>query len=166
MQRLLQSVERLARLAQRDAGLPAVQRALGEELVALVGVDQAHVVVLSGGHPAHGVVVLRGAGSAEYVLRDDEVPDALRWVADAGRAVTIPDAAVDGALPSQLVRSYGLASAAALPLHAGDTVRAVVLLGSRTPRVWDDGDLHTASALSDLAGTAIALRDARIAAAI
>ena len=77
MQRLLQSVERLARLAQRDAGLPAVQRALGEELVTILGVDQAHVVVLSAGQPAYGVVVLRDAGSAEYVLRRDVEPDAV-----------------------------------------------------------------------------------------
>jgi len=166
VQRLLQSVERLARLAQRDAGLPAVQRALGEELVAVLGIDQAHVVVLSAGRPAYGVVVLRGAGSAEYVLRRDEVPDALRWVADAGQPVTVPDARVDGALPAELVRAYGLATAAVLPLHAGETVRAVVLLGSRAPREWRGEDLHAASALADLAGTAIALRDARLAAAI
>jgi diguanylate cyclase (GGDEF)-like protein len=112
------------------------------------------------------VVVLRGAGSAEYVLRSDELPDALRWVADAGQPVTVPDARVAGALPAELVRTYGLASAAVLPLHAGETVRAVVLLGSRAPRGWTADDLHTASALSDLAGTAIALRDARLAAAI
>jgi diguanylate cyclase (GGDEF)-like protein len=166
MQRLLQSVERLARLAQRDAGLPAVQRALGEELVGVLGVDQAHVIVLSAGHPAYGVVVLRGAGAAEYVLPRDDVPDALRWVADAGQAVTVPDARVDGTLPSELVRTYGLATGAVLPLHAGDTVRAVVLLGSRVPRTWSEEELHQASALSDLAGTAIALRDARLAAAI
>ena len=166
MQRLLQSVERLARLAQRDAGLPAVQRALGEELVTILGVDQAHVVVLSGGHPAYGVVVLAGHGSAEYVLRQDSAPDALRWVADARQAVTIPDASVDGALPAQLVKTYELTTAAVLPLHAGDTVRAVVLIGSRAPRAWSEGDLHVASALADLAGTAIALRDARLAAAI
>ncbi len=166
MQRLLQSVERLARLAQRDAGLPAVQRALGEELVTILGVDQAHVVVLSGGHPAYGVVVLAGHGSAEYVLRQDSAPDALRWVADARQAVTIPDASVEGALPAQLVKTYELTTAAVLPLHAGDTVRAVVLIGSRAPRAWSEGDLHVASALADLAGTAIALRDARLAAAI
>ncbi|MDX6726922.1 MAG: hypothetical protein QOK49_1727 [Baekduia sp.] len=166
MQRLLQSVERLARLAQRDAGLPAVQRALGDELVAVLGVDQAHVIVLASGHPAYGVAVLRGAGSAEYVLRRDDVPHALRWVADAGRPVTVPDASVAGALPAELVRTYGLATGAVLPLHAGDTVRAVVLLGSRTPRVWGEEELHQASALTDLAGTAIALRDARLAAAI
>lgn len=174
-QRLLQSVERLARLAQRDAGLPAIQRALGEELVRVVGVDQAHVVVLSGGHPAYGVVVsdLDGVGggssaSSEYVLRrEDGGADALRWVADAGQAVTIPDASVAGALPLQLVKTYGLRTAAVLPLHAGDTVRAVVLLGSRSEaRAWDPQELHAASALSDLAGTAIALRDARLAAAI
>jgi diguanylate cyclase (GGDEF)-like protein len=166
MQRLLQSVERLARLAQRDAGLPAVQRGLGEELVAVLGVDQAHVVVLSAGHPAYGVAALRGAGSAEYVLPRSEIPDALRWVADAGHPVTVPDARVDGALPAELVRTYGLATAAVLPLQAGDTVRAIVLLGSRTPRAWSEEELHQASALADLAGTAIALRDARLAAAI
>ncbi len=166
MQRLLQSVERLARLAQRDAGLPAVQRALGEELVTILGVDQAHVIVLDAGHPAHGIVVMRDGGSNEYVLRPDDLPDALRWVADAGQAATVADASVDGALPQQLVKAYGLRSAAVLPLQAGDTVRAVVLLGSREPRTWEAGDLHTASALSDLAGTAIALRDARLAAAI
>jgi diguanylate cyclase (GGDEF)-like protein len=166
MQRLLQSVERLARLAQRDAGLPAVQRALGEELVTILGIDQAHVIVLASGRPAHGVVVVRDGGSSEYVLRPDDLPDALRWVADAGQAVTIADASVDGALPSRFVKTYGLQSAAVLPLAAGDTVRAVVLLGSREPRTWEAGDLHAASALSDLAGTAIALRDARLAAAI
>ena len=173
-QRLLQSVERLARLAQRDAGLPAIQRALGEELVRVVGVDQAHVIVLSGGHPAYGVVVsdLDGAApgasaSSEYVLRREDGTDALRWVAEAGQAVTIPDARVAGTLPLQLVKTYGLRTAAVLPLHAGDTVRAVVLLGSRSEaRVWDAAELHAASALSDLAGTAIALRDARLAAAI
>src|SRR3954447_26728653 len=153
-QRRLQSVERLARLAQRDAGLPAVQRALGEELVTVLGVDQAHVVVLTGGRPAYGIVVLGAAAdrnerSAEYVLRPDDDRDALRWVADAGQAVTIPDASVAGALPAQLVKAYGLTTAAVLPLHAGGTVRAVVLLGSRTPRAWSEGDLHTASALSD-----------------
>jgi diguanylate cyclase (GGDEF)-like protein len=166
MQRLLQSVERLARLAQRDAGLPAVQRALGEELVTILGIDQAHVIVLAAGHPAHGVVVMRDGGSNEYVLRPDDMPDALRWVAEAGQAATIADTSVDGALPQQLVNAYGLVSAAVLPLAAGDTVRAVVLLGSREPRAWDPADLHVASALSDLAGTAIALRDARLAAAI
>jgi diguanylate cyclase (GGDEF)-like protein len=172
MQRLLQSVERLARLAQRDAGLPALQRALGEELVGVLGVDQAHVIVLSNGHPASGIVVLRGAGSAEYVLprhaeaEAEPEPDALRWVADAGQPVTVPDARVDGALPIELVRTYGLATGAVLPLHAGDTVRAVVLLGSRSARAWTEETLHTASALADLAGTALALRDARLAAAI
>ncbi|MCW3004407.1 MAG: hypothetical protein JWQ20_3705 [Conexibacter sp.] len=166
MQRLLQSVERLARLAQRDAGLPAVQRALGEELVAVLGVDQAHVVVLSTGRPAYGVVALRDAGSAEYVLPRGDVPDALRWVAAAGRPVTVPDASVDGALPRELVRTYGLATAAVLPLHAGDAVRAVIVLGAREPRDWREEELHQAAALADLAGTAIALRDARLAAAI
>jgi diguanylate cyclase (GGDEF)-like protein len=166
MQRLLQSVERLARLAQRDAGLPAVQRALGEELVAVLGVDQAHVVVLSTGRPAYGVVALRDAGSAEYVLPRGDVPDALRWVAAAGRPVTVPDASVDGALPGELVRTYGLATAAVLPLHAGDAVRAVIVLGAREPRDWREEELHQAAALADLAGTAIALRDARLAAAI
>jgi len=165
-QRLLQSVERLARLAQRDAGLPAVQRALGEELVRICEVDQAHVIVLSGGHPAYGVVVLAEGGSAEYVLRREERQDALRWVADAGQPVTIADASVDGTLPAQLVEPYGLTCAAVLPLRAGDAVRAIVLLGSRTPRAWAPDCLHAASALSDLAGTAIALRDARLAAAI
>ncbi|HEV7751078.1 MAG TPA: sensor domain-containing diguanylate cyclase [Baekduia sp.] len=166
MQRLLQSVERLARLAQRDAGLPAVQRALGEELVAVLGVDQAHVIVLSSGHPAYGVVSLRDAGCAEYVLPRPGALDALRWVADSGRPVTVPDALVDGTLPPELVRTYGLATAAVLPLRAGDTVRAVVVLGAREPRKWTEAALHSASALADLAGTAIALRDARLAAAI
>jgi len=166
MQRLLQSVERLARLAQRDAGLPAVQRALGEELVAVLGVDQAHVIVLASGHPAYGVVSLRDAGCAEYVLPRPGALDALRWVADSGRPVTVPDALVDGTLPPELVRTYGLATAAVLPLRAGDTVRAVVVLGAREPRPWTEAALHSASALADLAGTAIALRDARLAAAI
>jgi diguanylate cyclase (GGDEF)-like protein len=166
MQRLLQSVERLARLAQRDAGLPAVQRALGEELVAVCDLDQAHVVVLSGGHPAYGVVVRREGGSAEYVLRRGPQTDALRWVADSGQAATIADASVDGALPAQLVEAHGLASAAVLPLRAGDAVRAVVVLGAQAPRTWSGECLHAASALADLAGTAIALRDARLAAAI
>jgi diguanylate cyclase (GGDEF)-like protein len=166
VQRLLQSIERLARLAQRDAGLPAVQRALGEELVAILDIDQAHVIVPATGQPAYGVVVLRGAGSAEYVLGTDDARDALRWVAEAGQPVTVPDARVAGALPAELVRTYGLATAAVLPLHAGDTVRAVVVLGSRTPRAWHADDLHAASALADMAGTALALRDARLAAAI
>jgi diguanylate cyclase (GGDEF)-like protein len=166
MQRLLQSVERLARLAQRDAGMPAVQRALGEELVAVLGIDQAHVVVLSGEVPADGVAVLRGDGSSEYVLRPDQPPDALRWVAHAGQAVIVPDASVAGTLPDDLVRAYGLATAAVLPLLAGDEVRAVVVLGSRAPRAWDTEELHTASALADVAGTGISLRDARLAAAI
>jgi diguanylate cyclase (GGDEF)-like protein len=166
MQRLLQSVERLARLAQRDAGLPAVQRALGEELVAVLGVDQAHVIVLASGHPAYGVVSRGDAGCAEYVLPRQGTLDALRWVADSGRPVTVPDAGVDGTLPPELVRTYGLATAAVLPLRAGDTVRAVVVLGSREPRTWTEAALHSASALADLAGTAIALRDARLAAAI
>jgi diguanylate cyclase (GGDEF)-like protein len=166
VQRLLESVERLARLAQRDAGLSAVQRALGEELVTTLGVDQAHVVVLDAGHPAYGVVVLRGAGSAEYVLRRDETPDALRWVAESAQPVTVPDARVAGALPAELVRTYGLATAAVLPLRTGETVRAVVVLGSRTPRGWDADVLHTASTLTALGGTALALRDARLAAAI
>jgi diguanylate cyclase (GGDEF)-like protein len=166
MQRLLQSVERLARLAQRDAGLPAVQRALGEELVAVLGVDQAHVVTLSAGDPDSGVAALRSAGSAEYVLPRGAAPDALGWVADTGQPVTVPDASVEGALPAELVSAYGLATAAVLPLHAGGTVRAVVVLGSRTPRDWGEEELHQASALADLAGTAITLRDARLAAAI
>jgi diguanylate cyclase (GGDEF)-like protein len=166
MQRLLQSVERLARLAQRDAGLPAVQRALGEELVAVLGVDQAHVIVLAAGHPSYGVVSLRDAGCAEYVLPRPGALDALRWVADSGRPVTVPDARVDGTLPPELVRTYGVATAAVLPLRAGDTVRAVVVLGAREPRTWSEAALHSASALADLAGTAIALRDARLAAAI
>lgn len=166
MQRLLQSVERLARLAQRDAGLPAVQRALGEELVAVLGLDQAHVVVMSGGRPASGIVAPRAGSPAEYVLPPTSHVDALGWVAEAGQAVTIPDATVPGALPANLVRTYGVRTAAVLPLHAGDAVRAVVLLGSRTPRAWAPDDLHAASALADLAGTAIALRDARLAAAI
>jgi diguanylate cyclase (GGDEF)-like protein len=166
MQRLLQSVERLARLAQRDAGLPAVQRALGEELVAVLGVDQAHVVTLSSGDPGSGVAALRSAGSAEYVLPRGDAPDALGWVADTGQPVTVPDASVEGALPAELVSAYGLATAAVLPLHAGGTVRAVVVLGSRTPRDWGEEELHQASALADLAGTAITLRDARLAAAI
>lgn len=166
MQRLLQSVERLARLGQRDAGLPAVHRALGEELVAALDVDQAHVVAMADGRPASGVVVQRDAAPAEYALRPGDGADALAWVARAGQAVTIPDAAVDGALPADLVRGHGLRTAAALPLRAGDSVRAVVLLGSWTPRSWAADDLHAASALADLAGTAIALRDARLAAAI
>ena len=45
------------------------------------------MIVLADGHPAHGVVVLRDASSAEYVLRRDDVPDALCWVAEAGQAV-------------------------------------------------------------------------------
>ncbi|MCZ4494316.1 MAG: hypothetical protein JWP53_3247, partial [Conexibacter sp.] len=118
MQRLLQSVERLARLAQRDAGLPAVQRALGEELVAVLGVDQAHVIVLAAGHPSYGVVSLRDSGCAEYVLPRPGALDALRWVADSGRPVTVPDARVDGTLPPELVRTYGVATAAVLPLRA------------------------------------------------
>ncbi|HEU4975552.1 MAG TPA: sensor domain-containing diguanylate cyclase [Baekduia sp.] len=166
MQRLLQSVERLARLAQRDAGLPAVQRALAEELLAVLEVDQAHVVVLSGGRPASGIVVSDGADPAEYVLAATAGTDALSWVAEAGRPATIPDAAVDGALPADLVRGYGLRTAAVLPLRTGEAVRAVVVLGSRSARAWRDEDLHAASALTDLAGTAIALRDARLAAAI
>jgi diguanylate cyclase (GGDEF)-like protein len=166
MQRLLQSVERLARLAQRDAGLPAVQRVLGEELVAVLGVDQAHVVVVAAGRPAYGVVAQRGAGCAEYVLPRDETPDALHWVAESGHPVTVPDAAVAGTLPPMLVRTYGLATAAVLPVRAGDAVRAIVVLGSREPRTWTPEALHGASALADLAGTAIALRDARLAAAI
>src|SRR4051812_49345857 len=92
MQRLLHSVERLARLAQRDAGVPAVQRALAEELVAALGLDQAHVIVLSAGHAVCGAVARRGRDAAEYVLRPDDGPGALRWVAEAGQAVTVADA--------------------------------------------------------------------------
>jgi diguanylate cyclase (GGDEF)-like protein len=110
--------------------------------------------------------VLRGAGSAEYVLPRTGQDDALRWVADAGQPVTVPDASVAGALPPELVRTYGLATAAVLPLHAGDAVRAVVVLGSRAARAWPHDELHTASAMTDLAGAAIALRDARLAASI
>ena len=93
MQRLLQSVERLARLAQRDAGLPAVQRALGEELVTILGVDQAHV------DRALGAAIRPTASSCcataarpSTSCAATSVPDALRWVADAGQAVTIADA--------------------------------------------------------------------------
>jgi diguanylate cyclase (GGDEF)-like protein len=167
MQRLLQSVERLARLAQRDVGMPAVQRALGEELVAVLEVDQAHVVAVSEGRPRNGVVVTRDAETADYVLpAREQVREALGWVAGAGRAVIVPDASVAGTLPADLVATYGLATAAVLPLHASTSVRAVVLLGSRTPRAWATTELETATALADVAGTAIALRDARMAAAI
>jgi diguanylate cyclase (GGDEF)-like protein len=165
MQQLLQSVERLARLAQHDAALPAVQRALGEELVAALGADQAHVLAVTDGRAAHGVVVSRD-GSAEYVLPRDDRHDALAWVASAGRPVVVPDAGVDGALPEELVASSQIASAAVLPLSTGDRVRAVVVVGSRTARTWSVDDLHTAVALTDVAATAVALRDARLAAAI
>ncbi|WP_187369359.1 GGDEF domain-containing protein [Baekduia soli] len=166
MQQFPQSVERLARLAQRDAEPALVQRALAEELVAALGLDQAHVVVLAGGRPSHGVVALRGAGCAEYLLTRGAGGDALDWVADAGRAVTVPDTAVAGTLPAELVRTYGPVTAAVLPLTVGEAVRAVVVLGSRTPRAWPAADLQAAAALTALAGTAVALRDARLAAAI
>jgi len=164
--RLLHSVERLARLAQRDAGLPAVQRALGEELVAVLGVDQAHVVVLDGGRPAHAIVVVDGVGSGEYVLRPGDGRNALGWVAESGQAATVADAHVPGALPRELIDTYGLAAAAVLPLRTADAVRAVVVLGSRSPRNWAPTELQTAATLCALAGTALALRDARLAAAI
>src|SRR3954468_324159 len=167
MDEILRSVERLARLAQRDAGLPAVQRALGEELVTVLGADQAHVIVLAAGRPAYGVVALRGADSAEYVLGpEDGGRDALAWVAAAGRPVVVPDATVPGTLPAELVRTYGLATGAVLPLRAAGEVRAVVLVGSRTPRAWPAAELHAAAVLNDVAATAITLRDARLAAAI
>ena len=129
-------------------------------------IDQAHVIVVSGGRPASGVLVRRGADPSEYVLPREDTTDALRWVAEAGRAVTIPDARVDGTLPAELAGAHGLASAAVLPVHAGDTVRAVVVLGAEIAHTWSGEELHAASALADLAGTAIALRDARLAAAI
>jgi diguanylate cyclase (GGDEF)-like protein len=167
MQRLLQSVERLARLAQHDAPLPAVQRALGEELVAVLGADQAHVIVVADGRPSYGVVVLRGAGSAEYVLSPEQAcDDALGWVARTARPVTVPDASVPGSLAPDLVRTYGVSTAAVLPLCAADEVRAVAVVGSRTPRLWPVEDLLAASALIEVAATAVALREARLAAAI
>jgi diguanylate cyclase (GGDEF)-like protein len=166
MQRLLQSVERLARLAQRDVGLPAVQRAFGEELLAVLDVDDVHVIAVAHGQPAFGVVVGRGGGPAEYVLHSQGPGDALRWVAETGEAVTIADAAVPGLLPGELVHAHGAASAAVLPLRVGEDVRALVVLASRHPRPWTADELATAGALADLAGAAVALRDARLAAAI
>jgi diguanylate cyclase (GGDEF)-like protein len=166
MQRLLQGVERLARLAQRDAGVPAVQRALGEELVAVLGIDQAHVIILSAGRPAYGLAVLHGAGSQEYVLATDEVEHGVHWVGETGQPVTVADATVRGALPAEIVEPFGLTTAAVLPLRAAEIVRAVVILGSRTRRDWPLADLHVASALAAVAGSALALRDARLAAAI
>jgi diguanylate cyclase (GGDEF)-like protein len=165
MHRLLQSVERLARLAQRDAGVPTIQRALGEELVVLLHLDQVHVIMLAAGQPLYGMVARPHEGYEEYVLDAGRREHALEWVAESGQPMTIPDVSVGGGLPAEITEPHGLRSAAVLPVRAGDVVRAIVVLGSSSTRTWSAETLRTAGALGELAGAAIALRDARLAAA-
>ncbi len=162
----LESVQRLALLGQRDLGLPAIQRALAEELVVALAVDQAHVIVLDQGRPATGLVATPGLAPREYVLDAVARDDALTWVAHRGRPVTVADTAVPGVLPALLVDEHALAAAAILPVRTGEAVRAIIVLGAHAPRDWPVEDLATAAALADVAGTAIALRDARLAAAL
>lgn len=166
MDGLLESVQRLALLGQRDVGLPAIQRRLAEELVVALGLDQAHVVMLEHGLPTVGLVATPGLPPREYILEPKERDDALTWVAHRGRTVTVADTAVPGVLPVELTQAHALASAAVLPLRCGDAVRAIVVLGAHGARDWPEADLAAAATLAEVAGAAIALRDARLAAAL
>jgi diguanylate cyclase (GGDEF)-like protein len=163
---VLQSIYRLARLGSREPGLAAVQRALAEEIVAALGADDAHVVALGEGRPGAGITAVHGGGCAEFVLSPGGHGEALAWVAASGEALVVPDTGVAGTLPADLVQRHGTESAVVLPVGTSGGAHVLAIAGRRHRRPWPPESLRAAQALCAVAGTAIALHDARLAAAI
>jgi diguanylate cyclase (GGDEF)-like protein len=162
--RLLRELRGLAAL--HDAGdLAAVLRTLGDALVAVLRLDQAHLLLFQpGGSTIWGTVVTPGAAE-EYVLAAGDGGSAVDWVASTRRPLVVAGP-LRRMLPGDLVAVHGLDTAVLLPLVAAGALRGVVVAGSREPRPWSEAEVEAAGALVDVAGAPIAVADVRHAARI
>lgn len=164
---LLRSVRRLSGFARESVDTSAVEQALGRELLALGGVDQVFIKhVGATGRMLTATAISAEGPSVDIALDQHGSPYAADWVAATARPLVVPDTRAPGTLRPQLSEPRGLVTAALLPLTAGGTVRAVVVLGSSAPRAWPEEDLEVATTLIELAAASIALDDAHQAARI
>jgi diguanylate cyclase (GGDEF)-like protein len=158
--RLLRELRRLAAL--HDAGdLAAVLRTLGDALVGVLRLDQAHLLLFQpGGSTVWGTVVRPAAPADEYVLPAGDGGSAVRWVASTRRPLVVAGP-LRRMLPAALVEVHGLDTAVLLPLVAAGALRGVVVAGSRSARPWSEAEVEAAGALVDVAGAPIAVADVR-----
>jgi diguanylate cyclase (GGDEF)-like protein len=164
---LLRSVRRLSTLACDRVDTGAVQRALGHELLALEGVDQVFVKhVGTTGRMLAATGLLSDGTTSNHALDQHGGPYAADWVAATARPLVVPDTRAPGTVRPQLAEPHGMVTAALLPLIAGGSVRAVIVVGSSAPRAWPESDLEVAATLIELAAASIALDDAHQAARI
>ena len=159
-ERVLEGVRRLARCAQDHADLRIVERVLGEELIAVLEVDQAHIVDFEHGSSLGTcLTVVPQAPPALVGLSPDRTGAAVQRAMRTRAPVWVgsqPDA-----LPPEIAEAYSPASALVLPLDVRNAVRRVVVVGHRYTRVWAASEVTRAETLVAVAADAVALSDAR-----
>ena len=164
---LLRSVRTLSGLARETVDTGAVELALGHELVSLEGVDHVFIKhVGATGRMLTATGFCADGSSTDYALDQAGGPYAADWVAATARPLVVPETRAPGTVRPQLTDPHGLITAALLPLVSGGSVRAVIVLGSTSPRTWPEADLEVAATLIELAAASITLDDAQQAARI
>jgi diguanylate cyclase (GGDEF)-like protein len=157
------AIRRIAALTQHGDAPRALRRALADELVAVLNADQAHVVELDEQQrPVSAISVFADAAPEEQKLDETTPSSAIDWVARSCQSAVTSDARRPGTLPAELVTRYSIATAALLPLTIATETRAVVIVGSRTPRAWHTNEVRSGVALTDVLAGGIALHESRL----
>jgi diguanylate cyclase (GGDEF)-like protein len=163
MKLLPDAIRRLASIAQHGESPATMRRALAEELIFVLGADQAHIVELGeSGGPASAISVLADVPAEEHALDEDGTATAVAWVAQSGRPAVTSDARRPGTLPSGIVTHYSIATAALVPVRVATDTRAVAVIGSRTPRAWHPDEVSAGAALAEVIAGGIALHESRL----
>jgi diguanylate cyclase (GGDEF)-like protein len=150
------AIRRLAALGQ--SGDPAaVQEMLAALLLETPGVEQVHVLGLTGDAQA---VAYRNGGTPPEIYRPTP-GEAFAWVTANGRPIAVDAERAAAGLGPELSGHYGVAGALLLPFAVNGQPRAIVALGGAAPRTWAHAEIESAGALLDVAGLALAAAEVR-----
>jgi diguanylate cyclase (GGDEF)-like protein len=157
------AIRRLASIAQ-DGEPPALLRqALAEELIEVLGADQAHIVDLDEhDRPVGAISVSTDATPETRALNESAQATAVFWVAQSCQPAVCSDARRPGVLPTELVTHFSIATATLLPLVVAMETRHIAIVGSRTPRAWHAAEVSAGAALADVVAGGIALHESRL----
>ena len=163
LEQLPDGIRRLAAIAQYGEAPGSLRRALAEELIRVLGADQAHIVELDDElHPVSAISVFADTSPEEQALDPTSPSSALEWVAQSSQSAVTSDARRPGTLPAELVTRYSIATATLLPLTVATETRSVAIVGSRAPRAWHRDEVAAGAALTDVLAGGIALHESRL----
>jgi diguanylate cyclase (GGDEF)-like protein len=121
-------------------------------LTAALGVDHAHLFEIAQ-DGAGGAA--EGTAGSDYRMTLADGPSGVAHVLATGESLHVPDAR-SGPIRQELVERFSAASVVFIPLVHDGEVRRVVILISRTPRVFSEAEISDAEALTSVAAVGFA----------